>query len=388
MSRAMTAGTAPVPGGPPAEEATMEAPLTPKTPASWWTGRHKAVAALGVLTLCIIAAETGTVGFVVGLALATLPVPVYVAIALWLDRFEPEPRRLLAGAFLWGAAGAVFFSLLANSFFEVSLAGSVGEEAAILAGSVISAPLVEECAKGLLLLVFFFRYRDEFDNVTDGIVYAAMVGLGFAMTENVLYYGNALADGIDSSVATFVVRGVLSPFAHPFFTAMTGIGLGLARETGVRSRKLLAPMAGFGAAMILHSAWNLAASTDTFFIVYFLVMVPIFCGVILLVAWSLRREGRILRTHLAPFVDAGVLARAELDRMCTVRGRMRDSVRSFRRGGIRAWRRHGELHQVVSELAFHRWRVGRGITRGEALDAARERALVARIGVLREMSLA
>jgi len=364
----------------------MEAPLSPRTSAPWWTGRNTAVAALGVLALLFIAAETGTAGFAFGLILATLPVPVYVAVALWLDRFEAEPRRLLASAFLWGAAGAVFISMLANSFFEVSLAGSIGEEAAVLAGSVISAPLVEEWAKGLLLFAFFFGHRDEFDNVTDGIVYAAMVGLGFAMTENVLYYGNAVAEGIDSSLATFVVRGMLSPFAHPFFTAMTGIGLGLARETRVRSRKVLAPLAGFGAAMILHSVWNLAASTDTFFVVYFLVMVPIFCGVILLVAWSLRREGRIIRAHLAPYVEAGVLAPAELDLMCTVRGRMRDSVRSFRRGGIRAWRRHGELHQAVSELAFHRWRVGRGITRGEALDAAREGALVARIGLLREAS--
>jgi RsiW-degrading membrane proteinase PrsW (M82 family) len=370
----------------------MQADLTAHVPAPapprWWTGRRKAVATFGVLTFLLIAAETGTVGFAVGLLLATLPVPIYVALALWLDRFEAEPRGLLVRAFVWGAAGAVFFSMLVNSIFELSLAGTLGEEAASLAGSVVSAPLIEEATKGLVLFVFFFRYKDEFDNVTDGIVYAAMVGLGFAMTENVLYYGNSLAEGIDSSVGTFVVRGMLSPFAHPFFTAMTGIGLGIARERNSGAVRFLAPLFGFCLAMLLHATWNLAASTDVFFAVYFLVMVPIFWGVVGLVVWSLRREGRVIHANLAPYVETGVIAAAELDHMCTVRGRMRASARSLRRGGLRAWRRHRELHQAVSELAFHRWRVGRGITRGAELDAAREGELVARVGSLRDAGTA
>jgi RsiW-degrading membrane proteinase PrsW (M82 family) len=369
---------APVPAAPPAAPAR----------ARWWTGRRKAVATCGVLTFLLIAAETGTVGFAVGLLLATLPVPIYVAIALWLDRFEAEPRGLLVRAFVWGAAGAVFFSMLVNTFFELSLAGTLGEEAAGLAGSVVSAPLVEEFTKGLVLFVFFSRYRDEFDNVTDGIVYAAMVGLGFAMTENVLYYGNALAEGIDSSLATFVVRGMLAPFAHPFFTAMTGIGLGIARERNRGAVRFVAPAVGFCLAMLLHATWNLAAGTDVFFAVYFLVMVPIFLGVVGLVAWSLRREGRMIHANLEPYVATGVIAAGELDHMCTVRGRMKASARSLRRGGLRAWRRHRELHQAVSELAFHRWRVGRGITRGAELDAAREGELVARIGSLRDAGTA
>ncbi|MEW5931698.1 MAG: PrsW family intramembrane metalloprotease [Gemmatimonadota bacterium] len=358
-------------------------PAAPPARTRWWTGRRKAVATFGVLTFLLIALETGTVGFAVGLLLATLPVPLYVAVALWLDRFEAEPRGLLVRAFVWGAAGAVFFSMLVNSFFEISLAGTLGEEAAGLAGSVISAPLVEELTKALVLFVLFFRHRDEFDNVTDGIVYAAMVGLGFAMTENVLYYGNALAEGIDSSLGTFVVRGMLSPFAHPFFTAMTGIGLGIARERNRGAIRFFSPVLGLCAAMLLHATWNLAASTDAFFAVYFLVMVPIFWGVVGLVVWSLRREGRLIRAHLAPFVETGAIDAAELDHMCTVRGRMRASAGSLRRGGLRAWRAHRELHQAVSELAFHRWRVGRGITRGAELDAAREGELVARIGALR-----
>lgn len=350
---------------------------------SWWTGWRKTVAAMGILTLMLIAVETGTTGFAFGLLLATLPVPLYVAVALWLDRFEAEPRRMLASAFFWGAAGAVFFSMLVNSFFALSLVESLGEEAAEVAGSVISAPVVEELTKAMVLFVFFFRHRDEFDNVTDGIVYAAMVGLGFAMTENVLYYGNALREGIDVSIGTFIVRGMLSPFAHPFFTGMTGIGLGIARETRRPLLRWTAPVLGFGAAMMLHALWNLGASADAFFAVYLLVMVPVFFGVIFLIRHSLRREGRIIRANLEPYVETGVVAAAELDHLCTVRGRLRASAGTLRRDGFRAWRRHGRLHQAVSELAFHRWRVGRGISSGEEEDTRREAEMVERIGALR-----
>jgi len=99
-------------------------------------------------------------------------------------------------------------------------------------GPVFSAPLVEESAKGLALLILFFWKKDEFDDVIDGIVYAAMVGLGFAMGENILYYGRELlAGGIVGSLSLFVLRGMLAPFSHPLFTSMTGIGLGLAPQS-------------------------------------------------------------------------------------------------------------------------------------------------------------
>ena len=359
--------------------------MTTQTWTWWprWTRRQKTVAALGVTTLLLIALETGTVGFAVGMTLAVLPVPLYAALALWLDRFEAEPRSLLLRAFFWGAAGAVFISMVVTTVFEVSLAPSVGEEAASLAGTVVSAPVVEELSKAVVLFLFFFRHRDEFDNVTDGIVYAAMVGLGFAMTENVQYYGNALNEGVDSSMSTFVMRGMLSPFAHPFFTAMTGIGLGVARETRGALLKGAAPLAGLFLAIVLHAAWNLSASADVFFPVYFGVMVPVFMGVLLLVRRSIRREGCVLRAHLSPCVEAGLLTAEEVAVLCTTRGRTRASLGALRRGGVRAWRHRGEMQQAVSELAFHRWRVERGISRGAELDGAREGELLSRIGALR-----
>ena len=70
----------------------------------------------GVASLLVLAWDLGPVGFALGAALAVVPVPVYVMLALWLDRFEPEPARTLAQTFAWGATVAFFLSLVFNTF--------------------------------------------------------------------------------------------------------------------------------------------------------------------------------------------------------------------------------------------------------------------------------
>src|SRR5947209_19399641 len=193
----------------------------------------------GLFTLWMIGYETGLVPLLTGFVAAAIPVPVYVTLVLWLDRYEPEPPWMLATAFFWGALVAVFFAIIINSL-GVAIVGAVwNETTATFYGMVISAPFVEETSKALVLFILFFWQRDEFDDVTDGIVYAAMVGLGFAMTENVKYYGMAFND--HNAVGVFIVRGLFSPFAHPLFTGMTGIGLGLAAQTEKRGVQLIAP---------------------------------------------------------------------------------------------------------------------------------------------------
>src|SRR5215208_1802618 len=204
----------------------------------------------GLLTLWMIGYETGLVPFLAGLFAAALPVPVYVTLVLWLDRYEPEPPWMLAAAFFWGALVAVFFAIVINSAGVALVRALAGEPTAMNYGMIVSAPVVEETAKALVLFVLFFWRRDEFDGVTDGVVYAAMVGLGFAMTENVKYYGVAVAE--HNALGVFIVRGVFSPFAHPLFTGMTGVGLGLAAQSDRKSVKFAAPAVGFAAAVVLH----------------------------------------------------------------------------------------------------------------------------------------
>lgn len=342
----------------------------------------------GLFTLWMIGYETGLVPFIAGLAAAALPVPVYVTLVLWLDRYEPEPPWMLATAFFWGALVAVFFAIVINSLGVALVEVLSGEDAARFYGLVVSAPVVEETAKALALFALFFWQRDEFDGVTDGIVYAAMIGLGFAMTENVKYYGEAVLN--HNALGVFVVRGLFSPFAHPLFTAMTGVGLGLAAQSVRRSTKFIAPALGFLAAVLLHSGWNASTYYAKAFdngayvlLTYFLVMMPTFAGMLLVVVLSLRYEGRILREHLRPDLERGLFSKEEYLRLCSVRGRMAATCRALTQSGTSAWRARAQFNRAASELAFHRCRVARGVHAHGTTDAEREALYLQQIYRLR-----
>ena len=335
---------------------------------------------LGLVTLGFVVLETGVAGFLVGLLLALLPLPIYLGLALWIDRYEKEPFAMLALAFLWGSSVALFISYILNSMAGALMTELVGESAAQVGGAVLSAPLVEETAKGAALFLLFFLRRHDFDNVTDGIVYAAVVGLGFATIENVLYYGNAFREGVPDSVIAFLLRGVMSPYSHPLFTAMTGVGLGLAREAHGGATKWTAPLGGLALAVALHSAWNLSASLGAaFFLTYLFIMVPFFLAVIGLVVWSLRREREVLHTHLSRYAEAGELTPTELHLLATTGSRLRDRWAAARAEGWPGWRRTGEFHRAAGELAFHGWRRSRGISRAGEADHAREREMLERL---------
>ena len=138
----------------------------------------------GVVILLTLADMDARVSLLVGLA-AFLPLPLYVALALWLDRYEPEPRRMLITAFLWGASVAVLAAGLVNGLADSAFGEAVG--------TVITGPIAEEVIKAFILFRFYVKRPDEFDGVIDGLIYAAMVGLGFAAVENLEYYGRSFA---------------------------------------------------------------------------------------------------------------------------------------------------------------------------------------------------
>ena len=316
---------------------------------------------LGPLALLAIGLDTAPAGFLVGFLLAAVPVPFYVAFALWVDRFEPEPWAMLGIAFVWGSSIAVFFAMIFNGVSEGIFTAVAGAANASTMMAVVSAPFVEELAKGAALLLLFFWRRDEFDNVTDGIVYAAMVGLGFAMTENIHYYATAF-DGAGGAGAAgvFFLRGILGPFSHPLYTSMTGIGFGMARESSRLSTKWLAPPLGLAGAMLLHALWNLSASFGLVFVAtYVVVMVPAFVAVIVIAIVSLRREARIIRAHLESVVAERVLSDEDLAIVTSVRRRISASTRALAEGGVRRWMARRKFHALATELAFHSWRASR-----------------------------
>ncbi|HXL81912.1 MAG TPA: PrsW family intramembrane metalloprotease [Pyrinomonadaceae bacterium] len=321
---------------------------------------------LGLIVLLLIGVETGPIALLIGLISATLPVPLYLMLVLWIDRYEAEPPWMLATAFFWGALVAVFFAYLINTasgLIVTVLTNDVRAGAAF--GAVISAPIVEESAKALILFIFFFFKKDEFDGVIDGIVYAAMVGLGFAMTENIQYYGRAVMQaGGGGLTIIFIIRGALAPFSHPMFTSLTGIGLGLARQSRNTIVKIITPIFGLAAAISMHSIWNGSAvifGPAGFILTYILIMVPAFFIMFVVIALALRREGQIVREFLTPDFQSGLINPQEFKQLGSIFGRMGASYNAFSRGGFRGWQTCRQLNQTASELAFHRSRLARGI---------------------------
>jgi RsiW-degrading membrane proteinase PrsW (M82 family) len=253
----------------------------------------------------------------------------YLWVPVILDRYDPEPWWLLAMAFLWGAVPACGFSGLINTIngeIGNAIAGKAGGE---IVGAVISAPLVEEAFKGMLVLGMLWFMRREFDGVVDGVIYATFVALGFAATENVLYYARSLEKGGETGLMVTVgLRGILAPWGHPLYTAMTGIGVGLARETTKGWVKVVAPFLGYCGAVLLHATWNGSAVLSDmlqfplFFLalpLWFLFLLTFGIIVILLV----RREGQIIRKHLRDEVLLGNLSEPELELVCSPIGRLR-----------------------------------------------------------------
>jgi protease PrsW len=349
----------------------------------------------GLLILAAVTSSTGVMGFLIGACLALLPLPVLIAAFRWLDRYEPEPRGLLAFAFFWGATVAALVSALLNTASALAVASTSGSDQGVAATAVLVAPWVEEAAKGAAVLAVFVFRRREFDGVVDGIVLAGLVGVGFAFTEDILYFGRAFlagsaelgfSGGFFAAGMTFLIRGVLAPFAHPLFTIMTGIGLGVAARTNSRLLRWVAPVAGYLMAVFLHAAWNYSAVSGMtgFLLSYALIMVPAFLMVAAIATWSRRREGATVAARLPAYVDAGWLAGEDVSMLASLRRRRQALQWAEGAYGDRGARALRDFQHSATELAFlrdraERGRVGRDFTdleRTLLADLARTRAAI------------
>jgi len=333
---------------------------------------------LGLLVLLVIGIETGPVALMLGFIAATIPVPLYIVLVLWIDRYESEPLWMLTTAFGWGALVATFFAFLLNTTSEGIVGALTNAHAGQAFAAVISAPIVEETGKALILFIFFFWKKDEFDGVIDGIVYASMSALGFAMTENILYYGKAAATGGGGALTLIlIIRGFFAPFSHPLFTSLTGIGLGLARQSNNFAIKILTPIIGFLMAIFMHSIWNGSAvfgGGGAFILTYIIVMVPAFLIMLVVISLALRREGQVVRQFLVIDLERGLITQEEYKQLGSVIGRMGSSFNAFSHSGLRGWRARMRFNQLASELAFHRNRVSRGVYSAEQDVHAQEAA--------------
>lgn len=318
------------------------------------------IIALGSVTGLIVALLTAVnpIATAIGLALSSVAMTVVVLAYLWLDRWEPEPRRLLVFAFLWGASVAVVVSTV----LELTLEFLTRTEASFgFASTAIVAPLVEEAAKGaFLLLMMTGRRRDEMNSLTDCLVYAGLVGAGFAWLEDIVYIGGGAS--VSESVLTAAMRLIMAPFAHPLFTTMIGLGAYFALRERSAAAKACFLVLGYLAAVIMHGLWNGSSllGADAYFLVYLFWMVPVFALAITLGVVNRRREQRIVAATLPGMAAAGVIMPGEALWLGTMAARKAAVAEANRLGGRAAGKQVRRFAAQVVKLAFVRDRIERG----------------------------
>lgn len=243
-----------------------------------------------------------------------VPMFMFAAFVNWLDRYEKEPKLLLGAAFVWGVVIAGGGAYILNTAFGIGIYALTGSEGAAEVGTTsIVAPIIEEALKGLAVLVVFLLFRNEFDSVLDGIIYAAVTAMGFAAIENVLYiYRNGfLEGGWEGFWVLVVIRVMLVGWMHPFFTAFTGIGLAIARMTRNVLVKIIAVPTGYAIAVTSHAFHNtfsgliggfegLLAGTFVDYMGYAVMLI--------FIIWMIVYERNILRKHLHEEVTAGMIS--------------------------------------------------------------------------------
>jgi FAD/FMN-containing dehydrogenases len=381
-----TAGAAqPSPSAPTVQAGAWTPPLRPEP--------RRATVVLTIIGLVVLAqllfwvfaylASAIGVASVIGCGLlALVPLAIVLLAVHWIDRWDPEPIAARWFAFLWGAAAAVSIALIIDLGAQLVDAVNGSAPAGQFFASVVRAPLVEETAKGLGVLLIYVVARRSFDGPVDGIVYAATVAAGFAFVENITYFGSALVDsGGEGLATTFVLRGLLSPFAHVMFTSCTGFALGLAARRSGALRTATYFIGGLLSAMLLHALWNSAAYLGgDFWGFYLVVQVPLFVIAVAFVVALRRRERGLTHDRLSDYARVGWFSSDEVRMLSTPRGR-RHALAWARR------RPHGRaiMKRFVQDATHLAW-VRQRIVSGNRVAQARvdESALLASIAAERD----
>ncbi len=287
--------------------------------------------------------------------LGFLPMLLFASIVYWIDRYEKEPKLLLGVVFTWGAilaAGAAFFinSTVGAGIYLFTHSETLTD---LTTGTLI-APVVEECLKGFAVLIIFLVFRQEFDSILDGIIYASVTALGFAATENVYYiyqYGYH-TNGPVGLLIMFLIRVLLVGWQHPFYTSFTGIGLAIARLSPRKWVKIIAPLTGLSAAILTHSLHNMVASilpgltglaTGTLFDWTGWIIMFIF------ILWALRREQRWIINQLREEVSLKLISQEQYRIACSAWLQSLTRIKAIFNGQYRTTNR---FYQLAAELAY------------------------------------
>jgi RsiW-degrading membrane proteinase PrsW (M82 family) len=293
-------------------------------------------------------------GLLLSFFFGVVPMLIYSWFVYWLDRYEKEPKILLGGVFIWGAVVAAGGAFLINTILGLGIYMFTGSETAtdLTTGSLI-APIVEESLKGFAVLIVYFIFRKEFDSVLDGIIYASIVALGFAATENVYYiyqYGYA-ESGLQGLLWLVFVRVILVGWQHPFYTAFIGIGLAITRYSRNALVKITLPFLGWSAAVFTHSLHNTLATLLSGVGGLFIGTMVDWTGwffMFLVVLWAINSEKNYITRQLREEVTLGLITSNQYRIACSAWAQCVARLNALTAGHYSATNR---FYQTCAELA-------------------------------------
>ncbi|MDO5645118.1 MAG: PrsW family intramembrane metalloprotease [Dermabacter sp.] len=333
----------------------------------WGAVAFLLIALMGAFALLFSSFDPGPVFAYTMIAAVSLV--TIIGVMLLADRWHPQPIYIVVIAVLWGAAIATSISAVINAAAGFVLSNILQDPLlAVLATTAGTVPLVEEITKGLGVLLIFLAFRKHFNGPLDGIIIGALVGAGFAFTENILYYVNASeAAGVSGALLLAFFRGGLGIFGHSIYTSLTGLVIGLvARRFGSIAATLSFVVAVIPG-ILLHALWNFGAtmlpllgdpyspswSLTSLGLLYgsMLILVAVWIALIIVVVFE---ETKMTRARLGEYANKGWLTHEEVTMLGTWKGRREGKrwARGF--GGARVMKR---FIRDAADLAFTRQRL-------------------------------
>ncbi len=317
------------------------------------------------------------------LVLSFVPMIVYAGFLWWLDRFEKEPPGLLLFAFIWGAVPAVILALIAEVILDVPISALATSSFTYdFLGSAIAAPLIEETAKGLAVLLLFLFIRREFDSPVDGLIYGGMAGFGFAAVENYFYFTSAYGDGGMGAVFGLAfLRAFLFGLNHAMFTGFTGIGMAMALEAKSFVGRFFYPILGFVVAVGAHAFHNGFATISSYSSGGGSILLAVLAdwgGVILLLIFAFlirKMETKHLQRFLTRPDIAEHIPPSEAALLISPPRRRAARFRALLGGDMGRWKKLGRYFQKVSDAAFNDHRARQGDAAARKRDAQMVKAM-------------
>jgi RsiW-degrading membrane proteinase PrsW (M82 family) len=195
---------------------------------------------------------------VITILVALLPAIIYAIIIRYSEKYEREPWGSIAQAFMWGGTLGIILVILFRGFLRVYIEDNYpviasDEQYFTLILVCFITPFVAELIKPIGLLFV----RGDINEAEDGLIYGAVIGLGYTATENI-FFGIFLAPlyGVWTFVTIVFMRSMSVMFIQSSATALSCYGFTRAMKVKHKTGSYFTAPLFLFAAIGIHAAFN------------------------------------------------------------------------------------------------------------------------------------